>query len=293
MQSRTFMATFLLTWHLIMRATTASAAEKLPADLLVVRAQPAVFMILSFGDFNVSYPKYISLVRSSSASPSQAKAILDESRTLLEAEFVRDQRDGVIPKGKSRSEYYWEKIAANPQTYLLASKELAHQTYRDFRYASGTSFAISREGILLTNAHVVTDPPLPMSTFAQPFRDLVANLAQELGGKPSDAVSREFTKENGLFMWMAEHSQGSGQFKRAEVVLKFGAIESFEQWRRKHPEKTLLTALGEYFDTRRPLSVPATVLIAGETIPGKDVAVLKIEDTNVLDRLICLDLGNF
>src|ERR1041385_7912753 len=107
-----FCCLLLLCWPFI--GDAGDSAAPLPEELVLARAQPAVFMILAFGDINVSYPKDVTIKGSSSASPSQAKAILDESRSVLEAEYARDLREGLIAKNKTRSEYFWEKIAENP-----------------------------------------------------------------------------------------------------------------------------------------------------------------------------------
>lgn len=285
MKLLTFTASLLACYLL---GSTARAADKLPEELLVVRAQPAVFKILAIGDVNLSYPQHVTTIKNPSTSASQARAILEGPQSLLAAEYARDQRDGVIAKDKARSEYYWEKVTENPQRYLVASKELLHRTLSDVQYASGTGFAISREGILLTNAHVVQDmDQLVDPLLGQPFEDLVDNLAREFGSKPPDAI-----KGDTLAEWFILQSRGSAKFKQAQMVLKFDTLESFEQWRKKHPGKSQLVAMGDFAESKTALTIPVKVLVAGDAIPGKDVAVLKVDDKEVLDRLICLPLGN-
>jgi hypothetical protein len=187
-------------------------------------------MILAVADVNLSYPQHVTTIKNPSTSASQARALVEGPQSSLAAEYARDQWDGVIAKGKARSEYYWEKIPETPQRYLVASKELLHRRLRGVPYSSGTGFAISREGILLTNAHVVRDMhQLADALLGQPFEDLLDNLAREFGGKPPDTIAGDSWKP--LARWFILQSAGSGKFKQAQMVLKFDAVESFGQWR--------------------------------------------------------------
>jgi S1-C subfamily serine protease len=307
-----FCCLLLVCWPFI--GDAGDSAAPLPEELVLARAQPAVFMIHALGDINVSYPKDVTVKGSLSRPPSQATAKLDESRSVLEAEYARDLRDGLIAKNKIRSEYFWEKIAENPGKYLAASQEHESRSFENVQYAHGTGFAVSREGILLTNAHVVvgdedskllSNVGFVLKFLGQPIDDMIATLSKQFGGKPTEVVIIE------LAQWFARQSSAKIIFKQAYVVLDFGTPESFKNWQKQHGTgQSLLQTLTEYERTRRPLIVSAEVLATGETLPGRDVAVLKIKpelvfynmnpssrvksaaNVDARDRLICLPLGD-
>ncbi len=290
---------FLLTSYTVGADTTS-----LPEDLVVVRSQPAVFMVLAKGDIEVTYPKKVSIkINWDIAIDLQKGAV--HFKTLLENEYERDLRDGIIPYTKSRADYYWEKITENPDKYLEAD-EKETQLFKNTYYSYGTGFAISREGILLTNAHVVADPSggiLPPELHEQLILNTINNLSSEFNGRPTEAIFPQLILS--LDQWFAKYSVVKGKFKQAEVVLKFDT----------DPVKSNYLRSRGYFILpfqREPLTVFARVLAKGEPIPGKDVAVLKVglkegeaitprerlidkvsgKLTSMEDKLICLPLGD-
>jgi S1-C subfamily serine protease len=271
-----------------------TTTEPLPPELLLVRAQPSVFRINSWGTVEIRYP------RSASAAMAALERAYDAERRALEP-------------GARKSDYFWVKVATDPATYLQASDDRATKVEEDAVCVSGTGFAVSREGILLTNAHVVADPIGPLDPndletafllLREPIEALRDRLAKDFGGEcPLAQRPRVLPR---LIHWMATQSTVKGTFKRAEVVLKYDREwrRSFDRWLANNLDDLGYNALINA-GPLRPFAVAATVLERGTSYPGKDVAVLRVSAPNdvkgekplfyrhdMRDRLICLPLGD-
>ena len=104
-----------------------------------MRAQLSVFLVFPVGDLHVTYPN-------------------PDSVTLNEKLLDDVSYRNIAKPGENKAAFFWSQIGQYPDKYLEASQELVKETIYDADYATGTAFAISWEGIFLTNAHVVADP---------------------------------------------------------------------------------------------------------------------------------------
>lgn len=261
-------------------------------EWVVPRATPAIYTILNFADFTVSYPRQVQV---------------DVKK--IDQQFKQYQSAG----GKlDRAAFACQKVIDNPSEYLTAVAEKSSLELKNRPFASGTGFVVSREGILLTNAHVVGDPHAqellddPMSAvavFEEPLNQLVSALRSDLGQLPENMEAPTILA---LGQWMARHGEVEGKFNHAELVLKFKSAASLTLDKDGHV-KIVRNDL---------LTVPLEVLVRGEEFPGKDVAVVKADldaglkrltredrtwtaqekqrliDQIQNDRLICLPLGH-
>ena len=279
--------------------TLARGDEKpLPPEMVVLRAQPAVFTVKTVSDVELTAPKAIS------ANMPSLEA---------DAPLLRD------PPGKklTTAERYWTLIIGDPAKYLVASPELVVSNSPNVFIGGGTAFAISREGILLTNAHVFSAHAAGVVTEAYSLL-LVPSLVEEVERLKGTLGTAEFGADiqerfrTVMYAWYGSKCKFKARFKSAYLVT------SYEVDLRK--QLTLLAKSGASKAlTLAPekLKVPLTVLAIGEPIPGKDVAVIKAvfepEEQNRLiarnkqqrlpaldtmlaaiqnDRLVCLPLGN-
>ena len=269
-------------------APAQSANPPLPEELIVRRSQPSVFQVLALGAGKVAYPENVTV-----------------KRALLEREYAA--RTG---NSQSMTEFSWSRIDADPAAYLEASQEMGSLTFETSVYATGSAFAVSREGILLTNAHVLADPDTtPWKTSAavldllgEPVDRFFADLVQQAGGVPVPA-DVERTRRS-LLSWYLTKISVIGKFKEARIALKYGRDETtYEEvtlgkktlggdplGQQPSAPKLYVEKLPPSQDGghRRaahvfakppepaPVTRPLRVLAMGTPFPGEDVAVLQI-----------------
>jgi S1-C subfamily serine protease len=284
---------FLLT-AVCLVAGTLRAEPKVPAELQILAAQPAVFLIGVYGDYELTYP---------------AKVIIDEEK--LRKDVADSRAGGGVPAGRSDAEHAWVLLAQAPDAYLTRSEETLAQSMIDKPYATGTGFAVSREGIVLTNAHLLMDPDpatVPSAAavtemFEASFEPVLQGLAERLGAAPADVGANDVAR--GAMNWWARHCRASGKFRQLRLMLKFDRPD----------RKFVLGGTPGFFSPPVVLAVPLEILVAGEPAPGKDVAVLRADlqpglrerlkavgarddeidglvEAGSRDKLICLPLGD-
>ena len=253
--------------------------------------------------------------------------------TLVENAFRRDQKDNVVDKFADRVAYCYEKVTKEPEKYLEVVQAVNlspmmtgkvdqrllpwvenRREYRDVPYASGSGFAVSREGIVLTNAHVVAEPPsaLPDDAMAPVLERTLNDLKIQFGGPCPAEMARDLRAS--LTAFLAGKSSGEAKRTRVIVVLNYHepTDEDFI-----HIAQGAAGAAGAAAGSRRPGTAAAALLAdsghgaegfeaeikqpVGEPFPGKDVAVLQLLPPKDLfgtprwdwkDKLICLPLGD-
>ncbi len=256
-----------------------------PASLKLLRAQPAVYKIIEYGDLEIRIPD---------------KVTIDDD-ALMRAYAA----DGGVPNGQDRlkdpalTAYLWSKLAQEPAKYLSFEGERSAQKYEDERMASGTGFLISRDGIVLTNAHVIgdnedqpltKDPLVLANLIGAACDDFMKEAIKLFGGEPTPDMAPQVA--TGILQWFAENGRLTGKFRRAELVLQF-------KKKSVSAEEALKADLHELL-SRPPVPIvcPLEVLAKGEELPGKDVAILRAVPTDdegdfdPIDKAICLPLGD-
>lgn len=249
--------------------------------MVILRSQPAVFKVLTIGTVELITPDHVT-------------ARLE----LLKAAYANDKRNGTIPADESATDYYWVRIIEHPFRYLVPSQERATwATNHPDVYALGSAFAVSREGILLTNAHVVNDAGNELLGDSQvaafwlkkPVDEAAQQLARQLGAELSG--NSLLALEASLVGWFQEESHAHAKFTEAKIVINYAAPS------RAIGQLALQGAdLSTLFSVQpKPITLDTRVLAKGVPYPGKDVAVLQMQadaDFNPQDRIICLPLGD-
>lgn len=251
------------------------AQPQLPEELWAVQAQPAVFMVEAYGDISASIPKSI-------------RANLDPLRQIFE-----NAQKQLPPPGVPKADFLWATLADDPGKYLIPSSE--HQeifSIKNVPYVSGSAVAVgSEQGILLTNAHMVADPPdewirqVIAEALPGPIKGFIEELGKALGEPSGSEVAQKAVYD--LANWYIGQSARSGRFTQARIVLRYGVSKYASPFLLHRPNPFDHDASNQ--NQPHPLTVPATVLARGEPMPGKDVAVLQIPGRH---QLICLALGN-
>jgi S1-C subfamily serine protease len=285
------MQRFALRATLVMGLLVASrcisaAADLSPQSLVILRSQPAVFKVIAVADVEVTHPK--------SVTPQ-----LDTLQSAYESAESRSQ--GQVSSGPSKNHFYWSQVGDDPDRFLKASQEKVTDP-PDVKYVStGSAFAVSRQGILLTNAHVVantgrselfSDMDNAKIMLEKPLTDTVYQLIAAFGGDCGDCgddQQRRILKS--LTRWLAKHSGARATVRDIKVVLNYAT---------PYEEVATLPRAGAGIERMlrlrpRPITVNTRVLAIGEPYPGKDVAVLQmLADANFdpRDRIICLPLGD-
>jgi S1-C subfamily serine protease len=251
--------------------------SRLPSNMLVVRAQPAVYRVLNFGDIELRIPK----------------SVIIDLNTIREAWDAQEKPGNATDEDKNA--YIWAELIADLGTYVLVTDEQVLSRQEDQLMSSGTGFLVSREGIVLTNAHVIADmddQPLPgdplvrLRMLGSHANDWVGQFTELVGAAPDDELKPAVF--GAVLEWLGEEARITGKFKRAELAMSL----SRPSW--LTPENINLT-LDELLE--RPMdvvSVPTEVLAVGEPMPGRDVAVLRCLPGAfpVTDKAICLPLGD-
>ncbi len=252
-----------------------SADPPFPESMVTLLAQPSVFFVRATADIELTYPETVTV---------NLDALKNDLANLQDAGDVN----------LSVTDRYWDLLVKNPAKYLLASKQETIERRQNVDAWSGSAFAISREGILLTNAHVVcTGPDRPITednvgVLNEAIRKNTLAMTKVLG-KPTRTDERGLQTIKMLYSYYAARSRVATQFRTARIVLDY----------KVDPQKSFATLKAQGIDeafrvAREEITVPAEVLDVGERIPGKDVAVLKAKfgTNDQLDRFVCLSLGN-
>jgi S1-C subfamily serine protease len=245
--------------------------ETLPQDMQVLSAEPGVFKVIQSVDAIISYPA-VALKQSLIHSP------LYESSSIVEQEAEQ-------AGARDKAGFCWDKVLSEPEKYLEATPKTITGAYG----LAGSAFAVSNEGVLLTNAHVVADPTKEkiLFTFYEIWlRQALDTISDALHGGPPTKFDKEEIA-NDLYTWYMSHGEASGKVNQTVVAINFGKMNLQELIESSSSSADILQKML----TAGPIMIPVKVRAIGEVYPGKDVAVIQMSET-VKDKLICLPLGD-
>jgi len=242
---------------------------------MLMRSLPAVYMVRFFGVGEVSIPSAVEI-----------------HVEALDREFEQAVAAGEIPANADRAEFKWQCLRREPNAYLTPSEKML--TYKQDVNCWGTAFAVSREGVLLTNRHVVDDDkPQPLDYLTvnayapEPYTRMAQSLVSQVGKLPAEP-STEYITLVCLLDWFGKQSRQSGTYTRGEILLSFSKQNDLTDATRV-ADRIARGMLG--LDLREPVAVPVTIVAKGGDRYAEDVAILRL-NALAADALVCLPLAS-
>ena len=278
------------------------ADEPLKSDVIVARSKSAVFKILAGAEVDTDYPKVKLRLKPDPRCEGVLIPFECFSRpSVLHLDYESDR--ALLRTDYPELAYSWFKIASDPARYLDADETpcnirdfswprtgCRHLEHQDSPYASGSGFAVSEEGIFLTNAHVVLPPSdLKRRFLVLPVEQALAELKEGLGGAPPQDKEFLGSLRNALADWL--QTKGTFTLKRGQIRVIMKTSPSRLYWSDISDFSDLLRGprglspsrhLGDW----RTYSVPAEVLTSGAPGTASDVAVLRLERSVSLGRSV-------
>ncbi|HVW01114.1 MAG TPA: trypsin-like peptidase domain-containing protein, partial [Planctomycetaceae bacterium] len=240
----------------------------MPDEMLVLLGQPSAWRVEASGTLDVTTPREV---------------IVDLNE--LRAGYLTARNDNLIPADITQPQAYWLLIAKSPAKYLKGSQAQITRTLTLSN--SGTAFAVSREGILLTNAHVVAVDAQSLTGHPAVLAETLAECLDSTGTQLNCPIEGNLRQQVATLIFLGLEAKGI-----ITVALKDQRI----QLRSRVPiaPKPELRLGG--LQPRQDQGIPVRVIAKGSPFPGRDVAVLRTTHSEDFvmdrDRLICLRLGD-
>jgi S1-C subfamily serine protease len=216
----------------------------LSADQVFARVKPTMVLI------QVDYTAKVSLPK-----PDLSNAAIETVRNMLQAEFD----SGRHPELLNHDQYaaaFENEIYNNPEKYFTPSSDVISVDGEALEL-NGSGFVVSENGYIATSAHVVAtkDDEIRKKISDDVLKGVKEGFAAGLETDPKRTPEQKQKFKDFYEKFAGQHLKIENQQKTIHVALAKGT-----------PGKPI-----------KANGIPATVASAGEPVPGKDVAILKID----------------
>jgi hypothetical protein len=155
-------------------------------------------------------------------------------------------------------------------------------TEEDVNFGTGSGFVVTSDGSIVTCQHCVDGGPQPGYISRSLLTGFLNAITTQVGGAPSDAVMAKSIQP--IYDYLSRSVQAESIFREARVLIPQVPrdFNGYDQLASEDTDNPLLTSLLPSSSALiRKWTWPATITASGQGWPGKDVAVIKIQATNL------------